>query len=111
MKCIRVAIVGIGNCASSLVQGISYYRQNASREGLIHSRIGGYGVENLEIVAAFDVDERKVGLELGAAIFSAPNNTFVFHRDIPFTGVKVSMVRVLYAIGRASCRERVCQYV
>lgn len=98
MKCIRVAIVGIGNCASSLVQGIGYYRQNASREGLIHSRIGGYGVESLEVVAAFDVDERKVGLELGEAIFSAPNNTFVFHRDIPANGVKVRMGRVLDGI-------------
>src|SRR3546814_18720507 len=94
MKCIRVAIVGIGNCASSLVQGISYYRNNSSREGLIHSRIGGYGVESLEVVAAFDVDERKVGLELGEAIFSAPNNTFVFYRDIPANGVKVRMGQI-----------------
>ncbi len=84
MKKIRVAIVGAGNCSSSLVQGINYYRHNKSNEvpGVMYPVIGGYGPTDIEVVAAFDVDERKVGKPLAEAIFEQPNNTRVFHTDI-----------------------------
>lgn len=75
---VRVAIVGIGNCASALVQGIEYYRCADPSEtvpGLMHVSLGGYHVRDVEIVAAFDVDAAKVGLDLGKAIFAGPNNT------------------------------------
>jgi len=80
MKSIKVAIAGIGNCASSLVQGIEYYRTpNASvQTGLMHMSIGGWKPSDIEIVAAFDVDNRKVGYSLEEAVFAAPNCTRVF---------------------------------
>jgi myo-inositol-1-phosphate synthase len=96
MRKIRVALVGIGNCASSLVQGVHYY-SDASRgsHGLIHADVGGYGPGDLEFVLAIDTDARKVGLDLADAIFAPPNCTAVFQRDIPKSGVEVRMGRLL----------------
>jgi myo-inositol-1-phosphate synthase len=88
---VRVAIAGVGNCASSLVQGVEYYR-NASPDddvpGLMHVVLGGYHVGDVEFVAAFDVDASKVGLDLGKAISAGPNNTIKF-ADVPELGVTV----------------------
>ncbi|HYN70138.1 MAG TPA: inositol-3-phosphate synthase [Candidatus Eisenbacteria bacterium] len=88
---IRVAIVGVGNCASSLVQGRTYYENAAETDfvpGLMHVNLGGYHVRDIEFVAAFDVDKNKVGKDLSEAIYTKPNNTFVF-QDVPHLGVKV----------------------
>ena len=80
---VRVAIVGVGNCASSLVQG-RYYYENANDDdfvpGLMHVNLGGYHVRDIEFVAAFDIDKNKVGKDLGEAIYTKPNNTFAFHQ-------------------------------
>ncbi len=97
MKKIRIAIVGVGNCASSLVQGIHYYASQAedSAIGLIHWDVGGYRPFDLEVVAAFDVDARKVGRDVADAIFAAPNCTLAFARDVPKSGVPVRMGCVL----------------
>jgi myo-inositol-1-phosphate synthase len=94
---IRVAVVGVGNCASSLIQGIHYYRDKTPENaiGLMHWRIGEYGPSDLEIVAAFDIDARKVGRDVNEAIFELPNCTEVFCDDLPRSGVKVRMGRVL----------------
>ena len=81
MSSLRVAIIGVGNCASALVQGVEYYRHAADDKfipGLMHPRLGGYHVGDIEFSAAFDIDERKVGRDLGEAIFQAPNNTVRF---------------------------------
>ncbi len=97
MNKIKIAIVGVGNCASSLIQGIYYYKgkdpQNAI--GLMHWEIGGYKPEDIEVVAAFDIDERKVGKDVHEAIFSEPNCTTVFCSEIPRSGVTVSMGKIL----------------
>ena len=88
---IRVAIVGVGNCASSLVQGIHYYRgakQGERIPGLMHVDLGGYHISDIEFVAAFDVDKNKVGKDLAEAIYAKPNNTYRF-ADVPRSGVKV----------------------
>lgn len=96
MRKIRVALVGVGNCASSLVQGVHYYADRTRpARGLIHAEIGGYGPADLEFALAIDCDARKVGRDLAEAIFVPPNCTAVFHRDLPPTGVKVMMGRVL----------------
>lgn len=91
MGTINVAIIGVGNCASSLVQGVEYYK-NASEEefvpGLMHVNLGGYHISDINFVAAFDIDKNKVGKDLSKAIYSTPNNTFKFC-DVPKTGVKV----------------------
>ncbi|MFH1983262.1 MAG: inositol-3-phosphate synthase [Pseudomonadota bacterium] len=94
---IRVAIVGIGNCASALIQGIHYYRtpENSSAPGLLRKEIGGYGPGDISVVAALDIDERKVGRDLGEAVFAQPNCTAVFNKDIPASGVIVHMGRIL----------------
>jgi myo-inositol-1-phosphate synthase len=88
---VRVAIVGVGNCASSLVQGVHYYR-NAKDEdtvpGLMHVRLGKYHVSDIEFTAGFDVDINKVGKDLAEAIYSPPNNTYKF-ADVPKLGVPV----------------------
>ena len=88
---IRVAIIGVGNCASSLVQGIEYYK-NAKEEdfipGLMHTNLGGYHVRDIEFVAAFDIDKNKVGKDLSQAIFTSPNNTTKFS-TVPHLGVPV----------------------
>jgi myo-inositol-1-phosphate synthase len=89
---INVAIIGVGNCASSLVQGVHYYR-NAKEEdvvpGLMHVNLGGYHVSDIKFVAAIDVDKNKVGKDLSEAIYAPPNNTYKFC-DVPLSGVKVS---------------------
>ena len=80
-KKVRVAIIGVGNCASSLVQGVEYYRNAASDDfvpGLMHVDLGGYHVRDIEFSAAFDIDREKVGYDLGEAISRGHNNTIVF---------------------------------
>ncbi len=91
MSSLRVAIIGVGNCASSLVQGVQYYRQaddDTFIPGLMHPRLGGYHVGDIEFSAAFDIDERKVGRDLAEAIFQEPNNTVKF-AVVPTLGVPV----------------------
>src|SRR5215203_3784169 len=90
-KKIRVAIIGVGNCASSLVQGVEYYKNAPDDQfipGLMHTRLGGYHVSDIEFTAAFDVDVNKVGKDLSEAIFEKPNNTMKFS-DVPKLGVTV----------------------
>ena len=99
MNEIRAAIIGIGNCASSLVQGRFYYADpNAEIPGLITRDFAGYRPHHIRYVAAFDVDERKVGLDLSEAIFSLPNCTKVFQRGIPFMGCPVKMGYIIDSI-------------
>ena len=95
MKPIKVAVIGVGNCASSLVQGVAYYRSSNSSQGLIHEQIGGYGAGDVEFVMGVDVDARKVGKDIAEAIFAAPNNTAVFMATLPVSGVKVMMGKIL----------------
>ena len=97
MNKIRTAIIGMGNCASSLIQGIHYYRDRDSDQanGLMHGVIGGYRPSDIEIVAAWDIDRRKVGRDVSQAIFAKPNCTTIFCPDIPESGVTVRMGRVL----------------
>ncbi len=97
MNKIRIAIVGIGNCASSWIQGIAYYKGKQSKEvvGLMHWEIGGFRPYDIEVVAAFDVDKRKVGRDVARAIFSAPNCTAIFCSDLPKSGVTVRMGRIM----------------
>ena len=88
---INVAIIGVGNCASSLVQGVHYYKNAKADEfvpGLMHVNLGGYHVKDINFVAAIDIDINKVGKDLSEAIYAPPNNTFKFC-DVPKTGVKV----------------------
>jgi myo-inositol-1-phosphate synthase len=88
---INVAIIGVGNCASSLVQGVHFYQgvdSNASVPGLMHANLGNYHISDIEFVAAFDVDANKVGKDLSEAIFTPPNNTHKF-ADVPQSGVPV----------------------
>lgn len=90
-KKVRVAIIGVGNCASSLVQGVEYYK-NAQPEdfipGLMHVNLGGYHIRDVEFTAGFDINETKVGKDLSEAIFAAPNNTYRFS-NVPFLNVPV----------------------
>ncbi len=97
MEKIKIGIVGIGNCASSLLQGIEYYRNKDSKEaiGLMHWDIGGYKPYGIEVVAAFDIDKRKVGKDVSEAIFELPNCTTVFCDNVPETDVKVRMGKIL----------------
>ncbi|GMQ87506.1 MAG: inositol-3-phosphate synthase [Gammaproteobacteria bacterium] len=97
MSKIKIAIIGIGNCASSLIQGTHYYRGENPQDaiGLMHWEIGGYQPGDIDVVAAFDIDARKVGVDVHEAIFSAPNCTTVFCSDIPESGVTVRMGRIL----------------
>lgn len=93
---IRVAIVGVGNCASSLVQGLSYYGKKRDETiGLMHREICGYTPEDVTIVAAFDIDRRKVGRPLEEAVFAPPNCTKVIERNLRPSGITVSMGHVL----------------
>src|SRR5256884_3480053 len=88
---VRVAILGVGNCASSLVQGVEYYRDakpGASIPGLMHVDLGGYHIRDIEFSAAFDIDKDKVGKDLADAIFAGHNNTVKF-ADVPHLGVRV----------------------
>lgn len=97
MEKIKIAIAGIGNCASSLVQGLEYYKTKTEEDavGLMHWDIGGYKPYDMEVVAAFDIDARKVGKDVAEAIFAPPNCTTVFCPNMPLTGVTVSMGKVL----------------
>lgn len=96
MSKIRVAIVGVGNCASSLLQGIEFYKHAPLNEheqptGLMHYDLGGYRPHDIEVVCAFDIDQRKVGRPLQEACFALPNNTIEIWRDLPNYGVRVDM--------------------
>jgi myo-inositol-1-phosphate synthase len=97
MDKIRIAIAGIGNCACSLLQGIEHYKHRESKDaiGLMHWNIGSYRPFDIEIVAAFDIDKRKVGKDVAEAIFELPNCTTIFCKDIPKTGVTVEMGPIL----------------
>jgi myo-inositol-1-phosphate synthase len=99
---VRVAIVGVGNCASSLVQGVHYYRNASEKDavpGLMHVNLDGYHIRDIEFVAAFDIDKTKVGKDLSQAIFSGPNNTVKFS-DVPSLGVKVQRGMTHDGIGK-----------
>ena len=91
---IRVGIIGVGNCASSLVQGVQFYRNTSNAgfvPGLMHLDLGGYRVQDIEFSAAFDINATKVRRDLSEAIFAEPNNTIRF-TDVPSLGVKVHRV-------------------
>jgi myo-inositol-1-phosphate synthase len=97
---IKIAIVGIGNCASSLIQGVGYYKSlnknNPDKSlGLMHYDLGGYTPKNIKVVAAFDIDKRKVGKPLKEAIFAKPNCTKIFHPNLPDCNITVMMGKVL----------------
>ncbi|MFI5021380.1 MAG: inositol-3-phosphate synthase [Alphaproteobacteria bacterium] len=94
---IKVAIAGVGNCASALVQGVEFYRnrQGAALHGIMHPTIGGYGCSDIEFVAAFDVDARKIGRPLEEAIFAKPNCTLIFQSALPVSNVIVQAGPVL----------------
>jgi myo-inositol-1-phosphate synthase len=98
-KEIRIAIIGIGNCASALIQGLFYYKNvKDERElvpGLMHNVLGDYRISDIKVVAAFDIDARKVGKDVSEAIFAPPNCTKVFCKNVPKIGVKVKMGPVL----------------
>lgn len=97
MRRIKLAIVGIGNCASSLIQGIEYYKTRDAKEaiGLMNWSIGGYRPHDIEVATAFDIDVRKVGKDVSEAVFSPPNCTTRFQEDIPKSGTIVRMGKVL----------------
>ena len=102
MSKVRLAIVGVGNCASALVQGLEYYRDADPEDavpGLMHVDLGGYHVRDVEVVAAFDVDAKKVGRDVAEAIVSEPNNTIRF-ADVPPLGVEVRRGPTLDGLGR-----------
>jgi myo-inositol-1-phosphate synthase len=99
---VKVAIVGVGNCASSLIQGVQYYREANEEEfvpGLMHVNLGGYHIRDIEFVAAFDVDKDKVGKDLSEAIWAGQNNTVKFS-DVPKLGVKVERGMTHDGIGK-----------
>ncbi|MCU1565140.1 MAG: myo-inositol-phosphate synthase, partial [Pseudarthrobacter sp.] len=99
---IRVAIVGVGNCAASLVQGVHYYKDadpKATIPGLMHVEFGQYHVGDVEFVAAFDVDGKKVGVDLADAILASENNTIKI-ADVPPTGVTVQRGHTLDGLGK-----------
>src|ERR687893_2287243 len=102
MGSVRVAIVGVGNCAASLVQGVHYYRDadpSSAVPGLMHVQFGEYHVRDVEFVAAFDVDAKKVGFDLSEAILSSENNTIKI-TDVPPLGVPVQRGHTLDGLGR-----------
>ena len=99
---VRVAIAGVGNCASALVQGVEYYKDASETEfvpGLMHVNLGGYHIRDIEFVAAFDVDESKVGKELTKALLAPPNNTIQF-AEVPSTDVTVEKGPTLDGLGK-----------
>jgi myo-inositol-1-phosphate synthase len=101
MNEVRIAIVGLGNCASSLIQGLEYYKDadpSVRVPGLMHVELGGYHIRDVRVVAAFDVDAKKVGKDVAEAIFTEPNNTIRFS-DVPPTGVTVLRGRTLDGLG------------
>jgi len=97
LKKIKMAVAGVGNCASSLIQGIEYYKHVNEKEciGLMHYDVGGYRASDIDVVAAFDIDARKVGRDISHAILAPPNCTKVFFPDVPLKGVEVKMGPVL----------------
>ena len=97
MDKIKIAIVGIGNCASSLIQGIYYYADKTKEDvdGLMHWEIDGYKPSDIEVVAAIDIDKRKVGKDVSEAIYAKPNCTKIFYPNMENMNVKVSMGKVL----------------
>jgi len=96
MNNINVAVVGVGNCASSLLQGLHYYgTRPPDTAGLRHHRLGPYAPGDIRIVAAFDIDRRKVGVDLSRAIFALPNSTATFFPEVPWQGVTVRMSPVM----------------
>jgi len=100
-KKIKIAILGVGNCASSLVQGVAYYKNIKNNEkvvGLMHTVLGGYKISDIEVVAAFDVNKTKVGKDLADAIYAKPNNTVIFAK-VKKTGVIVKNAKVMDGIG------------
>ncbi|MEQ8504213.1 MAG: NTP transferase domain-containing protein [Rhodospirillales bacterium] len=100
MSKVKIAIAGVGNCASSLVQGLEFYRRGNGSEhaGLMHPDVGGWGVTDIQVVCAFDIDRRKVGQPVEKAIFAKPNCTTVFQRALPVSDVIVRMGPVLDGI-------------
>jgi myo-inositol-1-phosphate synthase len=113
---VRVAVIGVGNCASSLVQGVQYYRQarpDAFIPGLMHARLGDYHIGDIEFSAAFDIDARKVGRDLGEAIFEAPNNTVRFaevkplgvpvHRGMTHDGLGTYLTQMIQKAPGSTC--------
>ena len=96
---IKVAILGVGNCASSLVQGLEYYKNDDTENGLISDVIGGYKVSDIEIVAAFDINKEKVGIDLSEAIFKEPNNTSKFS-EVPKLNIEVKPGKTLDGVGK-----------
>ena len=102
MGTIRLAIAGVGNCASSLLQGLEYYRtrENSESAGVLHADLAGYRLEDVHPVAAFDVDARKVGRPLEEAAFAAPNCTTIFQEKLPAWGVSVQMAPILDGIAQ-----------
>jgi myo-inositol-1-phosphate synthase len=109
-RTIRLAIAGVGNCASSLLQGIEYYKDADPSErvpGLMHVELGGYHIRDIELVAAFDVDAAKVGIDVSKAVFAGPNNTIKFS-DVPHRGVMVQRGPTFDGFGeyyRQTCEE------
>ena len=102
MGSVRVAIVGVGNCASSLVQGVEYYKDAdpaGTVPGLMHVQFGPYHVRDVEFVAAFDVDDKKVGKDLAEAINASENNTIKI-ADVPTTGITVQRGHTLDGLGK-----------
>ena len=102
MSKVKVAIVGLGNCANSLIQGVEYYKNAADNEdvpGLMHVKLGDYHIKDIEFVAAFDVDSKKVGLDLADAMWASENNTIKF-ADVKPLNVKVSRGHTLDGLGR-----------
>src|SRR3954452_18930077 len=99
-KGINIAIVGVGNCASSLVQGLAHYCNGGANEqiGLMHWDLGGYRPKDISVVAAWDVDRRKVGRDVSEAIFAPPNCTAIFCDHVKPSGTRVAMGRVLDGI-------------
>src|ERR1700722_18827520 len=98
MSSVKVAIVGVGNCASSLVQGVQYYGAANSQKGLITPKVGPYAVSSIEFVAAFDVDRRKVGRRLDQAIMAPPNNAMSFSTTVDPIDAMVHMSPMLDGI-------------
>ena len=98
---IKIALIGIGNCATSLMQGIYYYNDKDPKDaiGLMHWDVGGYKPYDIEVVTAIDIDKRKVNKDVGEAIFAKPNCTTMFYKDVPKIGVDVIMGKVLDGIG------------
>ena len=96
---IKIAILGVGNCTSALVQGLEYYKNDDTENGLISDVIGGYRVSDIEIVAAFDINKEKVGIDLSEAIFKKPNNTSKFS-DVPNLNIDVKPGKTLDGVGK-----------